>query len=165
MSQSPMKIKPLHLALGLVILLATAYYLLSNGKYNFEELVAGLNADQIKARIDSARLLGELGDRRAVDPLIKKLGEDETNVYSIAEALGKLKDKRAVPPLLSKLYSRQGYVDEIVAWALGEIGDRRALPALKEANQRLDNPQTVEEKRAKSALQDAIHKLESINLQ
>ncbi len=50
------------------------------------------------------RLLGKLGDKRAVLPLIEALKDEDEDVRKeAAEALGELEDKRAVVPLIEAL--------------------------------------------------------------
>jgi len=78
----------------------------------------------------AAQALGEIGDARAVEPLIAALSE-EGLCQAAVEALGKIGDARAVEPLI-------GILDKIsfslesgaVARALGDIGDPRAVKAL-----------------------------------
>ena len=54
---------------------------------------------------NSAEALGNIGDIRAVEPLIKKLNEGfDNNIRAIsAEALGKIGDKRSVESLIAKI--------------------------------------------------------------
>ena len=49
-----------------------------------------------------------------------------------AEALGKIGDKRAVEPLIKALEDKDGYVSQHSARALGKIGDTRAVEPLIE---------------------------------
>ncbi len=58
--------------------------------------------DEIKE--DAARALGGLGDRRAVEPLIKQLNNYSHGCQDAAYALGELGDERAVEPLRAILY-------------------------------------------------------------
>ncbi|MFN3699646.1 MAG: HEAT repeat domain-containing protein, partial [Dictyoglomus sp.] len=55
---------------------------------------------------------------------------DEDVRGAAAKALGEIKDKRAVEPLISALKDEDWYVREAAAYALGEIGDSRAVEPL-----------------------------------
>lgn len=77
-------------------------------------------------RREAARELGRLGDKRAVEPLIKVVETEKFDaVAEIAiEALGKLGDKRAVEPL-RRVYedtARDRYVRDAAADALRRLG-------------------------------------------
>lgn len=55
-------------------------------------------------RHDAARALAQICDRRAVEPLISALGDDDGRLRIVAaEALGDIRDTRAVEPLIAKL--------------------------------------------------------------
>ena len=56
-----------------------------------------------RKRRAAAEALGQLGDKRAVEPLIAALQDDVENVrQAAAEALGQLGDERAVEPLIAE---------------------------------------------------------------
>jgi HEAT repeat protein len=81
----------------------------------------------------AAEKLGDLGDSRAVEPLIKTM---QTRTPMIAAAcalaLGNLKDKRAVSHLISALKtSSDVHVQTAAAEALGIMKEVSAVPALK----------------------------------
>jgi len=101
-----------------------------------------------------ARILGELGDTRAVPVLIDTFKDNNHNNWdyqtkvSAAKALGQLKDERATEPLIEALmtiWSNSNSetqkigelgleeIRQMAAWALGEIGDIRAVKPLIEA--------------------------------
>ncbi|HEU4385757.1 MAG TPA: HEAT repeat domain-containing protein [Anaeromyxobacteraceae bacterium] len=94
-------------------------------------------------RAKAAQVLGDLGDPRAVPPLLKTLAWTDrfadlqllVRVYS-AESLGRLRAREAVGPLGEALgrekdpNARDRYAD-----ALARIGDPRAIPALARAAQ------------------------------
>ncbi|MFH1369387.1 MAG: HEAT repeat domain-containing protein [Elusimicrobiota bacterium] len=66
-----------------------------------------LEIGTVNFKTNVIELLGNIGDRAAVNPLVKLL-EKEQNVdikLSVIEALGKLKDKRAVKVLEAQLQS------------------------------------------------------------
>ena len=76
--------------------------------------------------------MGQLGDKRAVDPLINALADDEYQVrQAAAEALGQLGDKRAVDPLIKALVDGHSDVRKAAAEALGQLGDVAVDPLTK----------------------------------
>ena len=81
----------------------------------------------------AAWALGQLGDTRAVEPLIKALPEFEDTFGGekdhIAEALGKM-GEAAIEPLINALKHENLSVREGAAWALGQLGDTRAVEPL-----------------------------------
>jgi hypothetical protein len=86
-----------------------------------------------------ARILGELGDARAVPVLIATFKDDCHNNWdyqtkvSAAKALGQLKDEQATYPLIEALQDNEDEVRLMAVWALGEIGDLRAVDSLIDA--------------------------------
>ena len=92
-----------------------------------------------RVRRDAAEALGQIGDARAVGPLIAALRDDISSVrQAAAEALGQIGDTSAVEPLIAALRDASLGVRRAAADALGQIGDRRALEplvaALREAS-------------------------------
>jgi HEAT repeat protein len=66
-------------------------------------LIATLD-DQAEVKEVVFLALGEIGDLRAVDPLITTLGDKNWEVRSsAAKALGKIGDERAIQPLVNLL--------------------------------------------------------------
>jgi len=51
-----------------------------NGKKDFEILIQNLNDENIEIRWKAAEALGELGDSRAVEPLITALENENSDV-------------------------------------------------------------------------------------
>ena len=90
--------------------------------------------------VEAAQALGELKDKRAIEPLVKILNDEEIDYYArigAAKSLGHIKDKRATEPLIKALEENRG--DEIrytIVEALGKIKDPSAtapiFTALKE---------------------------------
>ncbi|MEG4319893.1 MULTISPECIES: HEAT repeat domain-containing protein [unclassified Microcoleus] len=86
-----------------------------------------------------ARILGELGDTRAVPVLIAALKDDCHNNWdyqtkvSAAKALGQLKDEQATYPLIEALQDNKDEVRQMAVWPLGEIGDLKAVDSLIDA--------------------------------
>lgn len=110
-------------------------------------LVGALGAADIATRWKAAFALGQVGDARAVEPLVGCLdfsrkfvaGEGEFTLNMVASwALGRIGDFRAVEPLVRALEDECTDFAWIAAWALGEIGDTRAIRPLEAALARDD---------------------------
>jgi len=112
----------------------------------------------------AAWALGEIGDRRAVKPLIEVLKEFESGessrlsgfpaseaLWGVYEALGKLGDERGIGQLLKVL--KEGYSSGRywAARALGEMRDARALPELERVAREDEIPSVT--KAAKEAIE------------
>jgi HEAT repeat protein len=79
----------------------------------------------------AARVLGNIRDRRAVEPLCQALGDRNDFVRKLAaEVLGNIRDRRAVEPLCQALGDENAGVRAQAAGALGNIGDGRAVEPL-----------------------------------
>lgn len=95
-----------------------------------ELLTDALDDETIDTKYAIIIALGNLGDKRACEPLIHILqtSEDKDTQNSAAFALGKIGDRRAVEPLLT------AFQDKELRWgagnALGLIGDSRAIEPL-----------------------------------
>lgn len=77
----------------------------------------------------AAEALGKIGDRRAVEPLLRMLKQGEVG-RGVIDALAEIGDKRAVPELLRALKEApKGHSTGLVS-ALAKIGDERAVPGL-----------------------------------
>ena len=86
-----------------------------------------------------ARILGEIGDSRAVVPLVKLLSDKEyLTLYWTIISLGKLKDSRATPSLINLLQGSGQELQKLAIWALGEIRDIRAIDSLKKLTESKD---------------------------
>ena len=95
------------------------------GKY-LDRLLDDLKSDDSEVCEAAVKALGELGDARAVEPLIKALADESEYVCKAAvEALGEIGDVRAVEPLID-IAARNGIAWESVrasiAKALGQLG-------------------------------------------
>ena len=102
---------------------------LAPGDY-YVDLLSDDNAG-VRWRKMAAEILGQLGDRRAVDPLIKALSHHNYDVrQAAAEALGQLGDDRAVDPLSKALADDDRWVRLAAAEALGQLGDKQAADSL-----------------------------------
>lgn len=71
----------------------------------------------------AALMLGKLGDRRAVDPLIDALDAPgyQTRVHA-AQSLGKLGDPRAIPPLVRVVETETDTIRAAAEEALQKLG-------------------------------------------
>lgn len=86
-----------------------------------------------EAMVPLVRVIGSIGDRRAVDPLRKEFELSEKQVQlAIVDALGTIKDETVVP-LLSNLLRSTSDTDFIFRGlsALARIGDPRAIYAIE----------------------------------
>ena len=73
----------------------------------------------------AADMLGQLGDVRAVEPLIACLKDQDKDIRAIAaDALGELEDARAVEPLIACLKDQNSDVRYSAADALGNWATR-----------------------------------------
>ncbi|MFC1713411.1 HEAT repeat domain-containing protein [Candidatus Poribacteria bacterium] len=100
------------------------------------EMLSSPDQDE-DARVSAASVLGTIGDKRAVDPLISALKDEKKGVRgSAAAALGVLGDRRAVPSLIESLKDvdaadRPAVVTRAnAATSLGAIDDERAIQPL-----------------------------------
>jgi len=135
-SGSPMAVKPLIRALGGASAYASAYAaeaLAKLGACAVGPLIKALgNRANKRLRAMAAEALGHMGDPRALEPLVKALRDEESDVAErAAEALGRLGDPRAFEPLHQGLRDARYLVRMYAASALGKLGDRRALEALR----------------------------------
>jgi HEAT repeat protein len=83
----------------------------------------------------TAIVLGDLRDRSAVRPLLRRLAKADptkTRAAGLIEALGKIGDRRATKPLIALLRNKRANykIRMQLCNALTVLGDKRALPAL-----------------------------------
>ena len=79
-------------------------------------------------RPSAARALGEIGDVRAVEPLIKALAEGNP---SASEALDKFGNKRTIDSVIGMLQDKNEHVRMSAMRALEEIGEHMIEPLIK----------------------------------
>ena len=82
-------------------------------------------------RMTAAETLGNIGDPRAVKPLLDAMKDPDTAMACI-EALGRIKDPRALPHLAQQLSRSQVEIRMETLEALRAYGDRRVVPLLQE---------------------------------
>ena len=103
------------------------------GKEGVRYLIEALSDPYYGVRIAAAEGLGELGDRSAVDALIRTLRDAREDVrIAAAHALGRIGDRRAIGPLIHLFADRYHGVRVAAADAIVEFG-RDALRPLEEA--------------------------------
>ncbi len=103
-----------------------------------KKLIKSLEDKEYMVRWYTTEALGEMRDKRAVQPIIKLLEDpyydslfyQYTVRLEAIEALGKIGDRRAVKPLIKKLESSENDVPQKAASALGTIRDKRAVEPL-----------------------------------
>ena len=103
------------------------------GKREAEEtLISALSSNTDLSIVCSViEALGQIGDTRAVDPLITFLTHKESKIRECtAAALGKLRDSRAVESLIVALSDEQERVRWYAADSLGKIGDPVCVESL-----------------------------------
>jgi HEAT repeat protein len=99
----------------------------------FELLIALLGTDEdYAARAEAAAALGELGDLRAVEPLIQAFFEDTSWLvqFSVAVALGNLADPRAKDVLRVALVRPETVLQMAAITGLGELHDLDSIDQL-----------------------------------
>jgi len=98
---------------------------------NVPRLIFALQHNDPTVQYDAAEALGEIGDNRAVEPLLAALKSDETSGvrWKAVEALAKL-GTPAVAGLIGALQHEDDDVRWKAAIGLGEIGDPKAIPPL-----------------------------------
>ncbi len=125
------------------------------GKPAVEPLLARLLDKDQKVQMAAAEMLGQLGDARAVEPLIDLLKVYNKPVWrSTANALGKI-GQPAVEPLITQLKHPDQKIRQWSVEILSEIGDVRAVEPLNSALQDTDPHVSLEAAKALAKLKDA----------
>ncbi len=106
--------------------------------------------------------LAELRDDKALVPIIQ-LFERTYHDPSLATVLGNWGDRRAVEPLIRAMSQPDSHVRFYTARALGKLGDKRALPVLEWAQDNDTTPITdTKSLRGKSVSYVAAKAIEKI---
>jgi hypothetical protein len=105
--------------------------LLALGEAAVGPLIGALTSDSGPVSAEAARMLGKVGDPRAVEPLVQVLRDERQKPIpaSAARALGELGDQQAVEPLM-RVFEENDAACSGAADALVALGDRRALGSL-----------------------------------
>jgi HEAT repeat protein len=94
-------------------------------------LVRALKDTSAQVRLETARVLGEIGHNRAVLPLIAGLKDKRDDVrLELVKALGKIANPQTVKALGNSLKDKQETIRIEAAKALGVINDKGALKPL-----------------------------------
>ena len=80
--------------------------LLQLGKEAVPGLIACLESDDTVARGTVVEILGQLGDKRALEPLLEELKKGKVWPGAVANALARIGDRRAVAFLMEILLKR-----------------------------------------------------------
>lgn len=93
-----------------------------------------LTRDYSPVQSSAAYALGEIGDERAVEVLIKQMkdGGSDSIRSNAAIALGKIGKETAVPDLIQRLRDNRAVVRSSAALSLGKIGSETAIEPLIE---------------------------------
>ena len=136
---------------------AAAEALVRFGPKAVDVLVAALKNPAAHARRLAASALGEIGDKRAAEPLaiVVQADEDYTVRTAAVTALGQLKDTRAVWAIVGVLKLRDETTPERQA-ALAQLRDAANL-----AMRRLGDPLKAREQAVANTLEDAVQQLEA----
>lgn len=102
------------------------------GDESFEYLVEALKNKKShkKIKICSAKILGSLGNEKAIDPLIATLKDNNKLVRREASTSLTRMGDNAVDPLINTLNDADWRVRGAAAWALGSIGNKKAIEPL-----------------------------------
>lgn len=116
----------------------------------------------IDAKEEIIKILGELGDNKAVPAIISALEDEDfdnllyTTKFHAAKSLGQLKDKRASAFILKILQDSESHLKAMAVWALGEVGDIKAIEPLSQLLKDEDN-------NVREAVKEALSKLKNID--
>lgn len=96
-----------------------------------DALITGLEKGEERSiRRNAAWLLGQIGGRRAVNPLMDALRDEDEHVRKFAATSLAQIGEPAVEQLIEGLTDRKPGVRKMCAFALGKIGDPRAIDPL-----------------------------------
>lgn len=121
----------------------------------FEKLVGSLQHPDATTKIRAAYILGEMGDKRAINPLVDILNQpwDIQGLFFIREiafALEKIDGEEAVPALVHLLDHPSFLIRESALKALSKIKSKETVTALRKA---LNDPSSSVQELAKETLE------------
>lgn len=136
-------------AVVMVLLIRAVASVMHNRRVNSE--LPRLSSASATDRREAAAALGDLKDARAVEPLIRTLGDPDPSIRrNTAEALGKIRDPRAVNALMTELRDTDASVSKAARESLVQIG----LPSVDPLIAALKDPDPVIRMSAAMALGD-----------
>lgn len=102
------------------------------GEPSIDPLIESLSEINVDVKINSIKTLGDIGDEKAIDPLIDALNDyDDSFVRKYAaKALTQIDNERVIEPLIEAIDDDSFYVRRSVAKSLGILGDIRAVEPL-----------------------------------
>ena len=122
-----------------------------------------LNAKNTILRRRAASALGEIGNEKAVDPLIAALHDTDSYVRGRAtSALCKIGEK-AVGPLIAALHDEDPNVRWRAVCALGTIGNVKAVPHLEKIVDDIGKGYRSSDRTVGDDAQEAIKKIKAKN--
>ena len=122
-----------------------------------------LNAKNTILRRNAAKALGEIGNKKAVDPLIAALHDEDFYVRSRAtSALCKIGGK-AVDPLIAALDEEDPNIRWRAVRALGTIGNMKAIPHLEKIVDDMEKGYRSRDRTVGDDAQEAIKMIKSRN--
>lgn len=99
------------------------------GKDSEDTVIEEISKGNKVIREGAARILGEIGDKKAINALILLLGDESGHVrQTSAIALGNIGDAAASKPLIDLLNDQYENVQEAAVEALGRIKDKSLIP-------------------------------------
>jgi len=135
--------------------LAASDSLFKIGSVTVDYLIKALDEDNNNLLLRVIELLGEIGDKRGINPLINFLDEKNNVFIRIAavKSLAAFDDSRIIDPLISILTDKRYMLRIAAVDALGDVGDESVKEILKESL--LDESYMVRE-----AAKESIEKIE-----
>lgn len=115
--------------------LAASDSLFKMGPITVDYLIQALDEDDTNMQLRVIELLGEMGDKRAINPLINFLDEKNNIFIRIAtiKSLGRFDNEKVIDSLLFVLTDKSYMLRIVVVEVLGEVGDVRTKEILKES--------------------------------
>lgn len=102
-------------------------------KSSISSLIRNLESDEQEVRIESIIGLGQIGNKQAIQALVKALGDKDGLVQIWAEWKLREIGEPAIPALIKALDTPDVQVRRWAVLALSEIGSQKAIPALRKA--------------------------------
>ncbi len=97
-------------------------------------MIASLRSSSSAIRAVAAQFLGQVGDKRALNPMLELLGDPGQvgTLLWVLTALGKLGDERAIDPIIVYLHVAPSAPEKCAAiLALGALGDPKAIEHIR----------------------------------